>query len=240
MAGCREDEQRRIEGRQQAVGTALTMEREHLLPLVEEGFELAESSFARVDQKGCVKVRTNWYSAPVEAGQRVQVKVLPAQVEVWQEGRPVARHERCYERGRQVLNLEHYLEVLERKPGALAGSTPLAQWRRQGRWPESFDDLWARLKQRQGKQAGTRQMVELLQLGSQHGWERLRQAVETSLELGCADAAAVRYLVLAERQGSAGEGSSEALVEVGELARFARPLPVMSDYDRLLSGQVLR
>jgi hypothetical protein len=30
-----------------------------------------------------------------------------------------------------LLNLEHYLDVLERKPGAMAGSTPLAQWRQQ-------------------------------------------------------------------------------------------------------------
>src|SRR2546427_421376 len=46
---------------------------------------------------------------------------------------------RCYERRQQILDLEHYLEVLERKPGALAGSTPLKQWREQGRWPQSYD-----------------------------------------------------------------------------------------------------
>ena len=38
-------------------------------------------------------------------------------------GRCVARHERCYSRQQQVLDLEHYLDVLSRKPGALAGST---------------------------------------------------------------------------------------------------------------------
>src|SRR3990170_6215492 len=113
----------------------MTLEREHLLPLPEEGFELAETSFPVVDTKGCVKVRTNWYSVPLKAGTAVQVKVQPAAIEVWQEGACVARHERCYERGQQILNLEHYLEVLERKPGALAGSTPLAQWRKLGRWP---------------------------------------------------------------------------------------------------------
>jgi len=240
LAGCREEEQRRIGEREQAVGAAMAVEREHLLPLLAEGFEVAESSFPTVDQKGCVKVRTNWYSAPVKAGQKVHVKILPAQVEVWHEGRPVARHERCYERGQQVLNLEHYLDVLERKPGALAGSTPLAQWRKQGRWPESFDDLWGKLKQRQGQAVGTRQMVELLQLGRDQGWERLRRAVETALEAGCSDAAAVKYLVLAEDQESSGAGRAEALAEVGALSRFERPLPVMSDYDQLLGGEGAR
>ena len=46
----------------------------------------------------------------------------------------------------QVLDLENYLDVLVHKPGALAGATPLAQWRAQGRWPASYDALWAQLR----------------------------------------------------------------------------------------------
>ena len=139
---CRQDEGRHIQGREACVGAALVLEREYLLPLPGEGFELVETSFPEVDTKGCVKVRTNRYSVPVKAGISVQVKAQPAAIEVWQDGNCIARHERCYERGQQILNLEHYLEVLERKPGALAGSTPLAQWRERGRWPASFDRLW--------------------------------------------------------------------------------------------------
>ena len=37
----------------------------------------------------------------------------------------VACHERSYSRQQKVLDLEHYLDVLRHKPGALAGSTPL-------------------------------------------------------------------------------------------------------------------
>jgi hypothetical protein len=39
----------------------------------------------------------------------------------------VARHERCYERHQKVLELDHYLDALTKKPGALAGSTALEQ-----------------------------------------------------------------------------------------------------------------
>ena len=38
----------------------------------------------------------------------------------------------------KIRDLEHYLDVLERKPGALAGSTPLAQRRVQGRMAEEL------------------------------------------------------------------------------------------------------
>jgi hypothetical protein len=36
----------------------------------------------------------------------------------------------------EILLLEHYLGVLERKPGALPHSKALAQYRRAGLWPE--------------------------------------------------------------------------------------------------------
>jgi hypothetical protein len=167
LLGCEQDQQRVIGDRSQNVGVGMRIEREHLLPWLAEGFDLAEASFGSVDSQSCVKVRTNRYSVPLRVGTRVQIKVLPAQVEMWPEGRLVARHERCYQRRQEMLDLEHYLEVLERKPGALAGSKPLEQWRRQGRWPASYDRLWQRLKERQGQQPGTREMIELLKLGSQ-------------------------------------------------------------------------
>jgi hypothetical protein len=68
LSGCRQDQQRRIAGKPMAVGEAMEIEREHLLPLADEGFELAETSFPTVDGKGCVKVRTNWYSTPLPPG----------------------------------------------------------------------------------------------------------------------------------------------------------------------------
>ena len=125
LEGCRADEQRRIAGKAHAVGEAMRIELEHLLPLSGEGFELAETSFPTVDGKGCVKVRTNFYSTPLRPGTRPQAKLLPAYVEIWQERECVARHERSFGRYEQVLDLEHYLDVLEKKPGALAGSSPL-------------------------------------------------------------------------------------------------------------------
>jgi hypothetical protein len=70
-------------------------------------------------------VRTNLYSVPALAGKTVEVRLYASHIEVRDEGRCIARHERCYQRNQQVLDLEHYLDVLERKPGALAGAKPL-------------------------------------------------------------------------------------------------------------------
>jgi transposase len=233
-AACAQDQERTIAGREQTIGVAMRAEQAHLLPLAQEGFDLAEVSFPKVDGSGCVRVRTNFYSAPLPADTRVQAKVYADRVEVWHEGAEVARHERSYGRFQQVLELEHYLEVLERKPGALAGSTALKQWRERGRWPADYDRYWEVLIHRHGKQPGTRQMIELLGLGKKHGYGRLREAVRTAMATGCGDVAAVRYLL------TAGSGVPPPLEsgDLGGLARYERPLSGVQNYDQLLSGEV--
>jgi transposase len=240
LDGCRQDEARVLVGRERTVGAALHIERDHLLPLPAEGFDLAEVSFAHVDGLGSVRVRTNAYSAPLPPGTTVQVKVLAATVELWHQGRCVARHPRSYGRHQEVLDLEHYLDVLQRKPGALAGSKPLDQWRRAGRWPASYDHLWERLIERHGKQAGTKSMVEVVRLGRTHGDVALRVAIEDALALGCHDVAAVRHLVSTAALERA-HGRPEPLPPqvTGVLAQYDRPPPTVTAYDRLLAGPLV-
>jgi hypothetical protein len=230
LASCRTDERRQIAGRSRPVGALMIEERAHLLPLAEHGFDLADISFPRVDGLGCVRVRTNLYSVPVEVGRTVEVRLHPSCVETWHEGRCLARHERCYERHQQVLDLEHYLDVLERKPGALIGSKPLAAWRQRGLWPESYDRLLAELISRHGKQSGTRQMIQVLSLIRPHGHRRLRAAIEEALALGCSDVAAIRHLAEAADLIRA----RSTIVELGALSRYERPQPSLADYDALL------
>jgi transposase len=231
VGACQQDERRLIAGREQSVGAGMVIEREYLLPLAAEGIDLAQTSFPTVNGLGCAKVLTNTYSVPLPAGTEVQAKAYASAVELWHEGRCVARHERCYRRRQQILELEHYLDVLYRKPGALAGSKPLEQKRQAGLWPASFDRIWQALMERHGKQSGTRQMVDLLKLSQKHGQSKLQEAIETALANGCYDAAAVRHLLNADELRHA----SCEVMDIGALERYARPLPLLSEYDRLLS-----
>ena len=120
-----------------------------------------------VDGKGRVKVKTNWYSAPLWPGLRVTARVWPSEVEIEHDGngaRPGTRATTVADI--RSSNLEHYLDVLEKKPGAMAGSTPLEQWRQAGRWPECLDRIWKKLDERHGKSGGTREMITLVRAGS--------------------------------------------------------------------------
>jgi hypothetical protein len=225
------DEQRVIGDRSQTVGAGMCLEREHLLPLAEEGFQLASIHFPTVNTSRCARVLTNFYSVPAPVGCVVEVKVYAAQVEFWHEGKCIAHHDRCFSRQKKVLDLEHYLDVLSRKPGALAGSSALEQWRAQGKWPASFDRLWEELKKRRGKQDGTRAMIDLLLQGRTHGYEALRNAIEKTVAIGCMDVSAVVLML----NGCGGEVRPMAEpVDIGGLSRYDRPQPTLADYDQLL------
>jgi transposase len=232
LAGCRADEARVIHPRTHTVGEAVTIERPSLRPLATEPFDLQEISFPQVDGAGCARVKTNPYSVPAAVGTWVEAKLGSAHVELWADGHCLARHERSYVRFLPVLELEHYLDVLVRKPGALAGSTPLAQCRARGLWPATYDTLWAHFMRRHGKQAGTREMIGVLQLARTHGPAALQRAVETALTWGCSDHAAVRQLLLAP----ALERPVIGPIAIGPaLAHYQRALPSVAEYDTLLS-----
>ena len=234
LAMCLRNRERIISGQRQPVGQASEYERAFLTPLAEEGFPIAEILYPLVvDGQSRVKVKTNWYSAPLTPGFRVTAAVSPLVVSIHHDNRKVAEHPRCYGRGYQILNLEHYLDVLERKPGAMAGSTPLEQWRKAGRWPACLDKIWTQLEQRHGKSKGTREMITLVREASVNGWDRMRTAVEQALELGVSDAAAVLHIM---RMPDPAERQRHAIALAEELAQFERPMPVMDEYDLLLSG----
>ena len=233
LAGCRADQQRVLAGRADPVGVLMAREQPHLLPLAAEAFDLAEVSFPTVDGQGRVVVRTNCYSVPRRPGTHVEARVYPTRVEVWHDGQRLATHDRCYGRQQQILDLEHYLDVLVHKPGALAGATPLQQWRAQGRWPACYDELWARLQARQGRQAGTRAMIGLLQLGRVHGYAQLARCVTQALACGAADPAAVRYLLTAP---TLARHPPLALAVGAPLAVYDRPQPSVAHYAQLLAN----
>ena len=234
LAACIASRNRTIRGRNMTVGEANRMERSHLLPLAEERFPIDEIVFPLVvDSKGRVQVKTHWYSTPLWPGLGVAARGWPSRIDIEHDGKCAARHPRCYGRGHQILNLEHDLDVLEKKPGAMPGSTPLEQWRPAGRWPECLDQIWKKLEQRHGRGGGTREMISLVRVGLSDGWDRLIAAVQEALRLGVSDAAAVMHIL---RMPEADQRRRYEIALSEELAQFERPQPGMDEYDLLLAA----
>ena len=233
-ASCEADLHRTIIGRSGTVGEALARERPLLRPLPAEPFDCAEPSQVRVDSKALVTVRQNRYSVPVAlAGRRVLARVGAREITIAADGHVVARHERLAERFAVSARLDHYLELLARKPGALPGSLALHQERERGAWPDSFDELWNAIAAKVGASEAARQMVDVLLLVREHGPEHVGLAVRGALAAGAHDGRAVAVLASrAERRETAPLTDLDA-----RLAGHDRPAPDLTDYDALLGKE---
>jgi len=156
---------RRIENRTRTVGQDLALERPLLRALPAEGFDPGLSLSPRVDRYARVTVRQCQYSVPARLiGRRVRVSLRACEVVIFDGRVEVARHARSVRKGSTVLLLDHYLEVLTRKPGALPGAAALAQARAAGTFTSAHDAFWALTRKHAGDGGGTRLLVEALLL----------------------------------------------------------------------------
>jgi transposase len=236
LAGCEQDLARRIDGRAVTVGQAWAVERPLLLMLPAEPFDACETAAPRVDAKSLVTIRQNRYSVPVRlAGLKVSARIGAREITINHSGREVAVHERLHGKFGTSAQLDHYLELLARKPGGLEHSVALHQERDRGSWPECFDRLWVGLVERYGRSDAARQMVDVVLLCREHGPARVELAVRGALAAGAIDGRAVA--VLARRTPSTTPTTPAPLTGLSaRLAAHERPEPDLTDYDQLLGG----
>jgi len=172
---CLEDRQRVATGQTEPIGARFERDRAAAIGLPEHRFDACIDQPGKVDKYQTVAFDCNRYSVPRPyAFTTVTVKGYVDRVEVVAEGRVVARHERCYERGRQILDPLHFLVTLGRKPGCLDHAAVYRRWK----LPLSFLALREELEAKHGPKAGARAFVRVLQLLAEHPVERVDQAIE--------------------------------------------------------------
>ena len=129
----RADEHRRVGNRIRTVEQDYALDQAALAPLPIERFDPGLTLTPRVDRSSLVRVRMASYSVPARLVHRqVRVSLRASEVVVFDGRTEVARHPRVVARHGQSVDLDHYLDVLKTKPGALPGSTALAQARAAG------------------------------------------------------------------------------------------------------------
>ena len=156
---------RHIAGRAATVGEDFAAERGLLLPLPPEPFATAAVLWPRVDRYARISVGKCRYSVPARLiGSRVRVMLSANELRVLDGSKLAAVHPRLIAAGDEHLELDHYLEILVRKPGALPGSAALAQARAAGVFTSAHEAFWAAARARHGDAAGTRALIEVLLL----------------------------------------------------------------------------
>jgi hypothetical protein len=188
----------------------------------------------RVDHKARICVRQHHYSVPARfAGRTVNVRLGATFLEVRTGGQVIARHDRSVAKGGETLVLDHYLEVLVRKPGAMPGATALAQAREQGAFTPTHQAFWTAARRKHGDTAGTRALIEVLLAHRHLPAEALLQAMRQAVDAGVTEAA----VVLVEARRIADHQPAAQVIAIGALARFDRPTPALAGYDSLLDQQ---
>lgn len=155
------------------------------------------------------------------ANGKLSIRLYPERIEAHDEHGAVASHERSFERGEVRYDWRHYIELIERKPGALRNGAPFADM------PEALQRLRAALVRRPG---GDRLMADVLACVPRHGLEAVLVSVELMLESGSLSAEHVRNVLARLSQGPAPSRIDTALT-LGE-----EPLADTARYDRLHAG----
>ncbi len=122
------DDARHIEHQVRTVGQDFALERGLLRPLPAERFPTGLELRPLTDRYARITVRQARYSVPARLiGRRVRVLLGASELKVFDGRLEVARHARSSRKFTDTLVLDHYLEVLLHKPGALPDRP---------RWPE--------------------------------------------------------------------------------------------------------
>lgn len=232
------DDHRRVGHRTSTVGDDFATERDLLRTLPAEAFETGISLRPRVDRHARVTVRQCQYSVPVRyVGRQVRVLLRATTLLVYDGPRLVATHERSTARGSVSLNLDHYLEVLAYKPGALPGATALVQARKAGVFTAVHDRYWAAAKTAYGDKAGTQALVEALLLHRRYPHAQVIAGLQAAVGVGALAPEAVAVEVRRAGETDPTRPQLAVVAADGQIAYpvDSRPLPDIAVYDQLLT-----
>ena len=155
------------------VAEMLEIERDHLMAMPEP-FDGYVEKPSRVSSTCLVSVARNRYSVPCEwANQRVSTRLYPNQVMVAAGNQIVARHDRLSSQGKTAYDWQHYIELIQRKPGALRNGAPFLDM------PPVLLQLRQSLLRYPG---GDRVMADILAVVPRAGLEAVLVAVAIALE----------------------------------------------------------
>jgi len=226
---CLEYARRIPQGSTQSILERWEEEKKYLRPLPARPFDCCKVALVSSNKVSCVTFETCRYSVPVQYANRpLQVRAYWDRIDIYAGQEKIASHLRCYERNREILDLDHYLELLHVKPGALEQAKPY----RMAQLPPVYHQFRAEM-QAQGR--SDREFIEILMLHRAYSVSEVSTALELALAQRTACYTAVKQLLAVQPDLGAEASTSTA----GELAGIRVQQPSLAEYNRLLKGGVV-
>lgn len=168
-------------------------------------FDCSRQETARVDKYATVMVASNRYSVPDHlVGELLQVRVYAETVKCYYGKEVVARHQRSYVKHDWVIELEHYLQTLRKKPGALSGSLALQNAE------EQIKQLYEHHYQQQAKD-----FIELLLYMQKEevSLSRIKEAIAQLQAMGCRQVTTDKLMVICRQKPFERPESPKGVIE---------------------------
>lgn len=203
------------------VGEAFKRERDLLLPLPRYPHNCCVSIPVGPNRLSLVNFDSNRYSVPVEYGlSQLMLHAYAWKVEIACGDRVIASHQRCYGKGQDIMEVDHYLPMLIRRPGAFPYAKPVRHWH----MPEIYREFLKRL-QSSNNGDSPREFLLTLSLGRNYGKEQLEKAIHQVLDEGRPSYERVRQLITGSPVSSR--------INQPQLEKVKVILPDISQFDRL-------
>ena len=139
-------------------------------------FDYRKSASTFASSQSLVRYDTNDYSVPVScAHHQITIKASFRCIEVYRLDKLIAVHRRCWDRECQIFEPMHYLELLERKPGALDHARPLEGWQ----LPACFSTYRKLLETHRDN--GTKEYIQILLLLKKYSIKQIAKAIAGAL-----------------------------------------------------------
>ena len=124
---CRKyNDSHKIRYREFSVAQMLAASKASFISLPPYRYDTSRTHRAAVSDFSLVRFDSNQYSVPYHlAGRTVTVKGFGLTVEVWYENKKVASYDRVFGKGHTSYRLEHYIELISRRPRSVWNAKPV-------------------------------------------------------------------------------------------------------------------
>jgi len=188
----------------------------------------------RVCKQQLAQVERQKYSVPEHfVGAIIQVRISAFGIELCNEGRSIAQHERAYGEPMLHINILHYLEQLAKKPGAAQDF--VANHKHSA--PPLYQSLLESLQRRFSAKDAVTQWIQICALARRLPRTCLEEAIELMLADGIANYASIAYLATQMNTVEESPESGDPLKSIADklLNQIITPID-LTRYNQALGG----
>ena len=175
-------------------GTNLTIqeaweeEKKLLLPLPARPFDCFNYAEVKANKSQLIRYDNNFYSVPAMwAGRSLTLKAYVYRIEIYGDRQLVAVHPRTYVKGTENFCLDHYLDTLVKKPGALEHAKPF----KNANLPAIYHQYLQEFKRKHPRPE--REFIQILLLHRSVGWDVLTKTLTEAYQEGIYNLEGVRH-----------------------------------------------